>query len=43
VGSDLARHAALEGLRGLPSRRTRIPPTLDAVKDFLDANVRARG
>jgi threonine synthase len=42
VGSDVARHDTLEALRGLPSRRTRMPPTLDAVRDFLDANARAR-
>jgi threonine synthase len=43
VGADVARHSALEALRALPIRRTNIPATVDAVKRFIEANVRARG
>ncbi|MAT83522.1 MAG: threonine synthase [Gammaproteobacteria bacterium] len=42
VGSAVARHPRLEGLRGLESRRTEIPATLDAVKDFIAAHARVR-
>jgi len=41
VGADVARHPSLEGLRGLPTRRTVIPASLDAVKDFLRTHARA--
>jgi len=40
VGADVARHPSLEGLRGLPTRRTEIPATIDAVKAFLNAHAR---
>jgi threonine synthase len=42
VGADVACHPALEGLRELATRRTEIPATLDAVKDFIAAHVRER-
>ena len=43
VGADVARHATLDALRGLPSRRTELEPSLAAVKAFIEANVRNRG
>jgi threonine synthase len=42
VGGDAARHDALDALRGLPSRRTEIAPSLEALKAFIEANVRTR-
>lgn len=42
VGADLARHERLEALRGRPTRRTGIAADLDALKDFIAANVRPR-
>jgi threonine synthase len=42
VGDDVARHDSLDVLRGQPSRRTEIAPSLAAVKAFIEANVRSR-
>jgi threonine synthase len=42
VGAAVAHHPALESLRSLPSRRTAIPASVDAVKAFIAANVRER-
>jgi threonine synthase len=36
VGAELAHHPRLEALRGLESRRTTIPATLDAVKAYIE-------
>ncbi|MEZ5559286.1 MAG: threonine synthase [Pseudomonadales bacterium] len=38
IGRDVARHPALESLRGRPSRRTLIPASLDALRAFIEAN-----
>ncbi len=43
VGADVAHHEALEALRGLPTRHTEIPASLEAVKGFIEGHVRARG
>ena len=40
VGADVAHHAALEALRGLPTRRTVIPATLEAVREFVASHAR---
>jgi len=42
IGAPLARHERLERLRGLPSRTTEIPASLDAVKAFLEAHATHR-
>jgi threonine synthase len=42
VGADVARHPALEALRELSYRRTKIPATVEAVRHFIEANVRPR-
>ena len=42
IGAPLARHERLERLRGLPSRTTEIPASLDAVKAFLAAHATHR-
>jgi len=42
VGAAVARHPRLDALRGLPSRRTEIPASLEAVKDFISAHARTR-
>ncbi|MEQ8860619.1 MAG: threonine synthase [Pseudomonadales bacterium] len=42
VGAEVAQHARLSALRGLPSRRTDIPASLEAVKEFIAAHARAR-
>ena len=36
VGREVARHPRLDALRGREARRTRIPATLDAVRDYLE-------
>lgn len=43
VGADVARHPALEALRGLPARCTGIPASLDAVREFIAAHARRDG
>jgi threonine synthase len=40
VGADLARHPRLQGLRELDSRRTAVPPELNAIKDFIARHAR---
>ncbi|MCB1685116.1 MAG: threonine synthase, partial [Pseudomonadales bacterium] len=41
VGKPVATHPALEALKGLESRRTVIPATVAAVRDYLQAHARA--
>ncbi len=40
VGADVAHHESLEALRGLPTRRTVVPATLEAVRDFVASHAR---
>jgi threonine synthase len=42
VGAPLARHERLERLRGLPSRTTVIPASLEAVRAFIETHARQR-
>ncbi len=38
VGAPLATHPTLEALKGLPERRTALPPNMASVKAFIEAN-----
>ena len=40
IGKDVARHPTLDALAGLPTRKTRIPATVEAVRAFLDGHAR---
>jgi threonine synthase len=42
VGAPLARHPRLDALRGLPSRTTPVPASLDAIRSFIEAHVARR-
>jgi len=42
VGAPVARHERLERLRGLPSRTTVIPASLDAVRTFIERHASRR-
>jgi threonine synthase len=42
VGAPVARHERLERLRGLPSRTTVIPASLDAVRVFIEQHASRR-
>jgi threonine synthase len=42
VGAPVARHERLERLRGLPSRTTVIPASLDAVRAFIEQHASRR-
>ena len=42
VGAPVARHERLERLRGLPSRTTVIPASLEAVRAFIEAHASRR-
>lgn len=39
IGRDVARHPTLEALKDLPERKTVIPATTEAVREFLDQHV----
>lgn len=41
IGGDVARHPALDALEGLPTRKTVIPATTEAVRAFLDRHTRS--
>ena len=40
IGEGVARHPALDALRGAPTRRTTLPASVAAVKDFIAAHAR---
>lgn len=40
IGRDVARHPTLDALKDLPTRKTRIPATVEAVRSFLDQHAR---
>ncbi len=42
VGADVAHHERLSALRGLPSRRTEIAASLEAVREFIASHARER-
>jgi threonine synthase len=40
IGRDVARHPVLDALKGLPERKTVIPATTEAVREYLDSHGR---
>lgn len=42
VGAPLARHPRLDALRGLPSRTTSVPASLDAIRAFIQTHASRR-
>ncbi len=40
IGKPVARHPSLDALRGAPARRTVLPASIDAVKDFIASHAR---
>jgi threonine synthase len=43
VGSDVAQHPVLERLRGMPTRRTVLPASVEAVKAYVERQVSLSG
>ncbi|MGE0621774.1 MAG: threonine synthase [Pseudomonadales bacterium] len=40
IGKDVAHHPTLDALKDLPTRKTRVPATTEAVRAFLDQHAR---
>ena len=40
VGKPVARHPALEALKGAPTRKTTLPADVNAVRDFVSRHAR---